>query len=68
MIGVRFTRSGPVHFCDPQRLELALGERVVVETPEGLREGQVVIASGQVLFSELRGPLDPVVQRLGPEE
>ena len=62
VVGVRFGRSGRVHYFDPAGHELAVGDLVVVETDEGPREGRVVIAPGQVLRSDLRGPLSPVLR------
>ena len=46
----------------------AVGDRVVVETEGGPVEGVVVIAPRQVLYSELRGPLDPVLRKLDADE
>jgi hypothetical protein len=40
----------------------------MVETEDGDRAGIVVIAPRQVLYSALRGPLDPVLQLLPDEE
>ena len=62
--GVRFSRSGRVHYVDPSNLDLSAGDRVIVETEDGPREGHVVIAPEQVLHSDLRGPLDPVLRKL----
>ena len=64
LVGVRFGRSGPVLYFDAGDLDLTVGDRVVVEADEGPTEGQVVIAPGQVVHSDLRGPLDPVVRRV----
>ena len=64
LVGVRFSRSGPVHYFAPGDLGLSVGDRVVVETEDGEREAGVVIAPQQVLYSDLRGPLDPVLRRL----
>ena len=63
VVGVRFRRSGPVRYFDPAGLDLSVGDRVVVQTEEGPQEGWVVVAPGQVLHSDLRGPLDPVLRR-----
>ena len=63
IVGVRFTRGGRVHYCDPVGKELSAGDRVVVETEDGPREGWVVIAPGQVLYSDLRGPMSPVLHK-----
>ena len=66
--GVRYTPTGPVRYFDPGGHELSVGDRVLVETEEGQREGLVVIAPGQVLYSDLRGPLAPVVRKLDTTE
>ena len=58
---MRFGRSGRVDFFDPAGLELHVGDRVLVETDDGPREAWVVIAPGQVVQSDLRGPLNPVL-------
>jgi len=54
-----------VRFFDPGDFDLDVGERVVVETEEGPREAQVVIAPQQVLYSELREPTAPVIRKVG---
>ena len=66
--GVRFAPSEHVRYCDPGDQDLAVGDRVVVETEGGPMEGVVVIAPRQVLYSELRGPLDPVLRKLDADE
>ena len=63
VVGVRFSLGGRVHYFDSAGLDLAVRDRVVVDTEQGTREGQVVIAPGQVLYSELRGPLSPVLHK-----
>lgn len=63
IVGIRFRRSGRVHYCDPVDLDLAVGDKVTVETDDGPREGRVVIESGQVLYTDLRGPLDRVLSK-----
>ena len=68
LVGVRFGRSGPVRYFDPRGLDLSAGDRVMVETEDGDRAATVVIAPRQVLYSALRGPLDPVLQLLPDEE
>ena len=63
-VGVRFTRSGRVYYFDPGDHELSVGDRVLVETDDGRREGEVVIEPSQIAYSDLRGPMNPVVQKL----
>ena len=60
VVGVRFTPADRVQYFDPGDRDLEVGDRVVVETDGGPREGEVVIAPGQVLYSELEGPLEPI--------
>ncbi|MBR6898237.1 MAG: stage 0 sporulation protein [Lachnospiraceae bacterium] len=44
MIGVRFKSVGRIYYFDPGQAELAIGDRVVVETSRGIELGSVVIA------------------------
>ena len=66
VVGVRFSPSSRVRFFDPGDVDLAVGDLVIVESDAGPREGRVIIAPGQVLYSELRGPLGPVVRKVEP--
>lgn len=63
LVGVRFRPSDKVQYFDGSGIGLGAGDRVLVQTPEGVREGVIAIAPGQVVFSDLRGPLDIVVQK-----
>ena len=70
IVGVRFMPAGRVRYFDPGEQDLDVDDRVVVETEGGPREAIVAIAPRQVLFSELRGPLEPVLHKVdsaGPE-
>lgn len=61
--GVQFTPSDKVQYFDANGIDLTIGDRVVVETWDGEREGVVVIAPDQVLRSDLRGALSQVLRR-----
>lgn len=63
MVGVRFGPSDKIQYFDSSGIELEAGDRVLVQTPDGVREGVIAIAAGQVIFSDLRGPMDVVVQK-----
>ncbi len=63
VVGVRFARAGKVEYFDPSGLELSAGDEVLVETEDGPRAGRVVIAPAQVVHSDLRGPLEPVLSK-----
>ena len=64
IVGVRFERSGRVHYCDPANYDLSVGETVLVDTDDGPKEGRVVIAASQVVHSDLRGPMSVVLSRV----
>lgn len=61
--GVQFKPSDKVQYFDANGIALTVGERVVVETWDGEREGVVVIAPEQVLRSDLRGPMSAVLRK-----
>ncbi len=63
LVGVRFSPLERVQYFDSDKLDLAVGDRVVVETDEGPQEAVVVIAPDQVIYSDLRGPLSPVLRK-----
>ncbi len=46
--------------------DLAVGDWVLVETGGRPMEGLVAIAPAQVLYSEVRGPLEPVLGKVSP--
>ena len=64
VVGVRFEPIGRLRYFDPGDEELGVGDRVVVAAEEGEIEGVVAIAPEQVLYSELKGQLGPVIRRL----
>ena len=63
LAGVQFKPSDKVRYFDASGIDLAVGERVIVETMDGEEEGVVVIAPEQVLRSDLRGPLNAVLRK-----
>ncbi len=66
MAGVRFSPSGRVHFVDPDGHDLRVNDRVLVEQDFGQREAMVIVAPGQFLHSDLRGPMFRVLEKLAP--
>ncbi|MDO8671479.1 MAG: stage 0 sporulation family protein [Dehalococcoidia bacterium] len=63
VVGIRFKRSGKIYYFDPASHELIVGEQVVVDTARGSEIGSVVIASMQILESDLVEPLKPVIRK-----
>ena len=67
IIGVRFNEAGPLTYCSPGELDLAVGDYVVVRADRGEQLGWVVIAPDQVIAAEPEGPLR-VIDRLASED
>ncbi|MSQ11598.1 MAG: hypothetical protein EXR48_02700 [Dehalococcoidia bacterium] len=63
LTGVRFTRSGPVRYCAAGDLELAVHDRVLVQTDSGEAEGTVVITPQQLVHCDLAATDLPTVVR-----
>lgn len=66
LTGVQFRPSDKVQYFDANGISLKVGDRVIVETWDGEREAVVVISPNQVLRSDLRGPLNPVLRKASP--
>lgn len=62
VVGVRFKQAGKVYYFDPAGFELAVNDKVVVETTRGLELGEVSIASKTVDETEVVAPLKPVLR------
>jgi len=60
--GVRFKQAGKVFYFDAADIEVHVGAYVVAETAQGLALGRVVIAPDQVLVSESRDALKPIIR------
>jgi cell fate regulator YaaT (PSP1 superfamily) len=61
-VGVRFKEAGKVYYFDAGEHALDVGSYAVVETSHGLEIGRVVIAPDQVLASEIKETLKPIVR------
>ncbi len=68
IVGIRFKRAGKVYYFDPAGINLEVNDHVLVETTHGLDLGQVVISPKQVLASDVKEPLKPVVRKAEPED
>jgi cell fate regulator YaaT (PSP1 superfamily) len=67
-VGVRFREAGKVYYFDAGELDLDVGNYVVVETSHGLEIGRVVISAEQVLASEIKDSLKPILRTASPED
>lgn len=61
-VGVRFKEAGKIYYFDAADAELDVGSYVVVETSHGLEIGRVVVAPDQVLASEIKDSLKPILR------
>ena len=68
LVGVRLTPTGTVKYFDPGEEDLDLGALVVVEDEVGRHEATVVIAPSQLVYSDIRGELAPILGVVGKEQ
>lgn len=62
VVGVRFREAGRIYYFDGSGHRLPVGTYVVVKTSHGEEVGRVVVAPDQVISSEIREPLKPVIR------
>ena len=62
IIGVRFKSGGKQYFFDPQGIQVAEGEGVIVETSRGAEYGQCVQANREVREEAVMQPLRPLIR------
>ena len=67
-VGVRFKEAGKVYYFDARGLDLEAGSYVVVETSHGKEVGRVVIAPDQVIASEIKETLKPILRQASQED
>jgi cell fate regulator YaaT (PSP1 superfamily) len=63
IIGARFKKAGRVYYFDPSDTDYKVNDRIIVNTPRGLKIGQVVIPPEFVSAAEITEPLKTVVRR-----
>lgn len=62
VVGVRFREAGKVYYFDGGGHSLPVGTYVVVETSHGQEVGRVVVSPDQVIATEIKEPLKPVIR------
>jgi cell fate regulator YaaT (PSP1 superfamily) len=67
-VGLRFKEAGKIYYFDARGFELEAGNYVVVETSHGQEIGRVVIAPDQVIASEIKETLKPILRLATPED
>lgn len=59
---VRFKAAGKVYYFDPEELELAVGDHVIVETARGMEYGTITAPTKEVEERELVSPLKKIIR------
>ena len=67
-VGVRFKEAGKIYYYDAGQFSLDVGNYIVVETSHGLEIGRVVIAPDQVIASEIKESLKPILRVATPDD
>ena len=60
--GIRFKEAGKIYYFDAGEFDLSVGTFVVVETSHGKEVGRVVVAPDQVLATEIKDSLKPILR------
>jgi cell fate regulator YaaT (PSP1 superfamily) len=67
-VGIRFKEAGKIYYFDARGFDLDVGNYVVVETSHGQEIGRVVISPDQVIVSEIKETLKPILRMADPED
>lgn len=66
IVGVRFKKAGKIYYFSPGRLEISLGDAVIVETARGVEYGKVVLGPKEVEDDAAPAPIK-LIQRKATE-
>ncbi len=68
VVGVVFREAGKVYYFNPCRLDLKVGDNVIVKTSRGLEFGEVVMPPQDIPEDELTAPLKKVIRKATQED
>ena len=68
IIGVRFKRLGKIYFFDPKWLEVAKGDKVIVDTAQGEEIAEVVVPNRMIDDEKVVEPLKKVLRLASPRD
>jgi len=68
VVGVRFKKAGKIYYFDPDGLDIAEGNSVIVETARGVEFGYVVVGPKEVSEEEIVPPLKKVIRVASKED
>ncbi|MBQ8965991.1 stage 0 sporulation family protein [Ruminococcus sp.] len=63
IIGVRFKSVGKIYYFDPKDIELAIGDKVIVETARGVECGEVVMTDREIDENNFKNPIKPIIKK-----
>jgi cell fate regulator YaaT (PSP1 superfamily) len=67
-VGVRFKEAGKVYYFDAGEYDLDVGNYIVVETSHGLEVGRIVVSADQVVASDIKESLKPILRIATPDD
>ncbi len=62
VVGVKFKTAGKIYYFDPGKLDVKIGDNVIVETARGMEFGTVNMTEKEVHPSEIVSPLKKVIR------
>lgn len=62
IVGVRFRKAGKIYYFSPEKLNIEMGEHVIVETARGIEYGTVVIPPREMKDEDVIQPLKSVIR------
>lgn len=63
VIGVRFKKAGKIYYFDPGKLDIGVGDDVIVETVRGVEYGTVVLPKRDMSDRQIVKPLKQVMKK-----
>lgn len=68
VVGVRFRRAAKIYYFEPGDLDLAPGDKVLVETVRGVEYGTIAVGPRDVPEDQVVNPLRQVIRLATPED
>ena len=68
IVGISFREAGKIYYFAPEKFNLNVGQRVIVETARGVEMGTVKVANKMIDKSEIISPLKPITRPATPED
>ena len=64
LVEIVFRSGGKVYSFDPNKLQLTVGDEVIVRTSRGVEKGRIVVANHEVPKSEISSRLEKVIRKV----